>query len=239
MSAGVGGTASGKGGGGGTSGASPTGGVGASGGKGTDGGASAGGAGGISGAGEGGVAAGGKAGDGGGGGGAGFGGDRSGDYGGGCPEDFPEAGTPCPDVAYINCTYGDEPRAYCKRRAECFGTNWTTEVPICDPPATDCPEDPLSPPAGICDTHPHDCFYPTMTCSCHFADVDDYYWSCSLVEDGCPAGMIPNAGTFCSEDLQLCRYSYGCGSWSIRCQNGVWQNTGSSAGDECIPPLEE
>jgi hypothetical protein len=168
----------------------------------------------------------------------GAGGENAGDYGDGCPESLPEHRSPCTAGKYLNCTYGDDPRPYCKPMAECSGNVWLLELPICDPPETNCPADPLAPPLGMCDTHPHECFYADMTCGCDWRDTDLYAWQCYPNPEGCPP-IIVNAGTHCAEDLKECRYSYSCYSRLMRCQNGVWQYVSSSASDECIPPLEE
>jgi hypothetical protein len=163
-----------------------------------------------------------------------------------CPAAEPTAGSSCTRDGQ-QCSYGDEPSAYCRRSYACVGSVW--QVPIV--PRTACEAQPdgfcasAPDPGGACMTSAVDynvpCSYAGgVYCFClgnpprrlGIAGV----WECyGPPRNGrCPE-ILPKLGDGCARSGQFCKY--GIVQWAcfapyanVYCEQGAWRR----AGEACV-----
>lgn len=161
---------------------------------------------------------------------------------GNCPSTPPQAGSQCavpgtnlPSNASItaHCSYGDDPRPWCRTRAACQSNGtWTVKSPDpgCDQPALPaaCPSPPPSS-SSVCTDIDLSCWYGDGTrCMCSGCQggtpypvcqtIDPPLWACAKPAAGCPA-LVPQAGASCDAPGASC--SPDCNQL-IQCEQGTW-----------------
>jgi hypothetical protein len=151
-----------------------------------------------------------------------------------CGDAVPEARSSC-DTEGQHCTWGDDPRFYCRTSAICnssggSGLTWMISMPKCADPFPD--ECPASKPeaGGACDDDDGlDCHYDGGT-YCYCTDCPPsgspcepgpVIWYCDEPPGGDCPDIVPNAGTECSVSADTsCQY-FTCG-YAATCKDGVW-----------------
>jgi hypothetical protein len=157
-------------------------------------------------------------------------------------------GTRVPGAAGL-CTYGSTPDPYCREGFSCrcgtdggdAGCAWRisqqqldlcakNHVPACSddvPPPVDAGLSPCDPVLknSVCGTA------DGWICRCSDSrgceetppcePLDTPVWYCSPSPPGCPS-VIPNAGTPCTDEGQICRYFWSSNAHIASCSSGVW-----------------
>jgi hypothetical protein len=147
------------------------------------------------------------------------------------------------------CTYGSTPDPYCRKGFSCrcgahagdAGCAWRIsqqELDLCARnPVLTCPDDVPAPADAA--LSPCDPVLKDSVCAnadgwiCRCSDwrdcegtppcepFDPPVWYCSPNPPGCPS-VIPNAGTSCTDEGQICRYFLSSNADIATCSSGVW-----------------
>lgn len=146
-----------------------------------------------------------------------------------CPENAPDAGTPCNVPDYEDCEYGVTTAFNCSLHLFCSSGQWTVfKPPTCKPQT--CPDAP--PDGGGCTSWGEECAYGDagVFCVCSLCGggpppPDGYTptWQCRTPAPGCSL-VRPDDGTACDLDGGICNYSAGacCTGATSVCRGGVW-----------------
>jgi hypothetical protein len=149
-----------------------------------------------------------------------------------CPSSPPEPSTGCSADPDALCSWGDDPRFYCRPHAFCVASNWEVYDAGCAPLAASCPT--TNPAPALVDTVPCtseeeglDCLYAgyALTCSsdCYDgANLPDL-WCVGThgIPADCPA-LVPNAGAPCDSSGLFCQYDSTCQGFVLGCNGGFW-----------------
>lgn len=160
-------------------------------------------------------------------GGAGTGGGGGGSVPSACPQPQPNAGDSCTQDG-LQCSWGNDPRLFCRSRLRCFGGKWETVVtpkpwPTACTNSVDCPKAAAT---GACTLGATLlCAYGDKFCACSIATTN---WTCSKPDPGCPP-VAPNEGDKNCTGGQSCCYGIKPDAVvKAECKNGVWQYTSYS-----------
>ncbi len=160
-----------------------------------------------------------------------------------CPAEPPQSGTSCEEpwmstsgvgLVYAHCSWGEDPRPFCRTTATCSGETWVVTTPTdarCEQPALGdaCPTQPATV-GSECTDATVDCWYPQGDhCSCSECEggsqfpicrqIDPPQWACTQPPSDCPA-QIPQAGDSCDVEGASC--GPDC-ELQVTCEGGVWQ----------------
>jgi hypothetical protein len=151
-----------------------------------------------------------------------------------CPSSPPEPSTNCAADADALCSWGDDPRFYCRPHAFCVASSWELYDAGCAPLAAGCPT--TNPTPTLTDTAP--CTYEELGLDCQYAgyaitcsglcydgaDFLGYNLWCAATQSNsaaCPV-LVPNAGAPCDSEGLFCVYDNSCQGFLLGCSGGFW-----------------
>ena len=164
--------------------------------------------------------------------------DSGGGGGDSCPAEIPGPMQACSREGLV-CAFGDDPRVMCRPRSTCTGGYWVASTEPCDPlPTVMCPASRAAADGMPCTPEGAYCSYEGLSCLCTTCPnpwpicmkLPDPVWACEAPnpDPACPAA-IPNLGTACAMEGQMCTYS--CETNMARtCIGGVWTESSSPGG---------
>jgi hypothetical protein len=144
-----------------------------------------------------------------------------------CPSTAPSMGSSCAQSG-LRCSYGSDPRGYCRVIADCSGSAWSVQPLNCNPQT--CPDmTPIQ--HASCMTGTEVCAFGDGTrCNCApcppggpACRPGPTMWYCfpPPTDPACPRAM-PNFGDPCSPDGTMCDYGGCMGGFAMICQGGIW-----------------
>ncbi len=147
-----------------------------------------------------------------------------------CPADPPLGACSEPG---LECTYGDDPRFWCRELATCTNGAWSVLMPKCVGTGPNCPADSHAPPPNLCQgSGTVYCVYELgVACDCELGDLQpdggpEYQWTCMQPPgEDCP-DLAPNAGQGCTLAAgKQCSYGFPCMAVIMECAEQFWKAT--------------